>query len=137
MAVVALLLGRAATGQIIYDNGGPAHASGVEMTTTIEAEQFILSSPATFKGVHFWDIDDLASYNGSIVWTIYSHADIQPGAILFRGTATPTRTHTGPAGTSKYLMRQRSRLRGVPKNVLRNRFPPNCMLTAKKMRVRG
>src|SRR5262245_41020537 len=104
MAVVALPLGRAATRQIIYDNGGPAHANGMEMTTTIEAEQFTLSSPTTFNGIHFWDIDDLASYNGSIVWTMYSDAGIQPRAILFRGTATPTRTHTGPAGTSKYLM---------------------------------
>ena len=95
MTVLALLFGRAATGQIIYDNGAPDHTSGVEMTTTIQAEQFTLSSPANLSGIQFWDIDNLASYNGSIVWTIYSDGGIQPGTILFRGTATPTRTHSG------------------------------------------
>ncbi len=77
---------------MIYNNGGPNGSSGNEMTQWIQAEDFVLSTDSTLLDVHFWSFENQGAYQGSIVWQIYSNNAGNPGAVLFSGTATPTRT---------------------------------------------
>ncbi len=94
--LVAALAARPATAaSVVYDNGGPNHLSGNEMTEWIQAEDFTLAQDTLITDVHFWDGELANSYQGSITWSIYANNGGMPGALLDRGTATPTHTDTG------------------------------------------
>jgi hypothetical protein len=82
---------------IIFDNtqGGASGSNGNEMTQWIQAEDFTLTAGSTLTGINFASVDS-GLFDGTIVWQIYSDVAGAPGAILFSGTATPTRT-TGAA----------------------------------------
>jgi hypothetical protein len=79
-----------AHGQIIYDNGPPNQQNGNEMTQWIQAEDFMLTSPANLTSVHFWDIEDPAGgiYQGEINWGLYTDAGGSPGTLFASGDAT-------------------------------------------------
>jgi hypothetical protein len=94
--LVALTLATfARAGTIIYDNGAPNQQSGNEMTEWLQTEDFILTSPRTITGIHFWDIETTPGYSGSIEYIITGDAGGNPdfSNILTAGI-TPFVTHT-------------------------------------------
>jgi hypothetical protein len=81
---------------VVYDNGGPDHSTGDEMTHLIQAEDFALGIDTGITGVKFWALDSSPSaYQGGIRWAIGADAGGSPGATLAFGTATATVTGTG------------------------------------------
>jgi hypothetical protein len=77
---------------LVYNNGAPNAQNGNEMTEWIQAEDFTLPTATDITGVRFWGVDvNEASYQGSIVWTLYDNAGANPGAILQRDSVVPTR----------------------------------------------
>jgi hypothetical protein len=96
-ALVASVATRATAQAVVYDNGGPNQASGNEMSDWIQAENFTFGSSATFNQIRFWDIEAPPGYSGNgISWWIFTNDGLgNPGAILYNGTATPTRQATG------------------------------------------
>jgi len=82
----------------LYDNGPPDRTNGFEMTHWIEADDFTLDAPARLENVKFWNFESSGSFEGSIVWQIYSNAEVPPnsaccpadipGTLLFSGTST-------------------------------------------------
>ncbi len=91
LLLLAMGLAVASAG-LIYNNGGPNGANGNEMTQWIQAEEFILPVSSTLTDVRFWSFEATSAYQGSIVWRIYDDNAGSPGAVLFSGTATATRT---------------------------------------------
>lgn len=84
-----------ASAQVVYDNGSPNGVSGNEMTEWIQAEDFTLGATTDIGGIRFWDVQGSPGYGGSISWFIFGNAGGVPGATLFQGIATPTRTAQG------------------------------------------
>jgi hypothetical protein len=79
----------------LYVNGAPTDASGNEMTSYVQAEDFQLASASTLTGVRVWGFyfGDLGrGYLGSLSWQVYADASNQPGYLLYSGVATPELT---------------------------------------------
>ncbi len=95
--LAAVAAGPVSAASVVYNNGGPNQVNGNEMTMWIQAEDFTLAQDTLVTDVHFWDVENAAfgGYQGSITWSIYANNGGQPGALLDRGTATPTHTATG------------------------------------------
>jgi len=90
-----LLAASIAQADLIYNNGAPDSANGNEMTSWIQAEDFILGSPVVLTDARFWafSLYEDNGYAGSIVWSIYNDdGSSQPGTLLGRGSVVPTRT---------------------------------------------
>jgi len=94
--------GLVATGEayagVIYDNGGPTLDNGIEITSSIGADDFTITTATTLRAVRFWDAERGSTYNGSITWRIYADDPVnnQPGLLLFEGNQTAvTRTDLG------------------------------------------
>ncbi len=86
-----------ARAELLYDNGFPSLTNGFELTHWIEADDFTLDTAAHLEGVKFWSFEGAGSFEGSIVWQIYSNGPGgTPGALLFSGiSANSTRVATG------------------------------------------
>jgi hypothetical protein len=97
--VFGLLMDVPGYAAVIYDNGGPSVTNGgIEITATIGADDFTLTTATTLKAIRFWDAERGSTYNGSITWRIYADDPVnsQPGAVLFEGNQTAvTRTNLG------------------------------------------
>lgn len=92
LAVVLLIAIATANAATIYQNGAPNLDSGNEMTSRLQAEDFVLNEANSLTGVRFWAFyyNDFASgYLGSVAWGIYSDSNGQPGGVLFSGLVTP------------------------------------------------
>ncbi len=75
--------------ELLYDNGPPSLTNGFELTHWIEADDFTLEVAARLESVKVWSFEGAGSFEGSIVWQIYSNAPGgTPGTILFSGTST-------------------------------------------------
>jgi hypothetical protein len=81
-----------ASADSIYNNGLPNGVNGNEMTQWIQAEDFILPTSSVLTDIRFWNLQNEDSYQGSIVWRIYSDNAGNPGSVLFSGTVAPVRT---------------------------------------------
>lgn len=82
-----------AEGDPIYDNGSPNHTpgqvNGYEITTWIEADDFSVNVPTRIDAATFWDFETVGSFEGSIVWQVYSNTTSDtPGDLLFTGIAS-------------------------------------------------
>ncbi len=89
VAVLSLAVAHAAP---IVMNGAPTNASGNEMTSYIQAEDFQLDGYTTLTGARIWGFafEDIGSgFLGTISWQIYSSDGGQPGSLLHFGEATP------------------------------------------------
>ncbi len=95
LGTLILAAGGAAHAAVVYDNGAPNQQNGNEMTQWIQTEGFTLAVPTTITDVHFWSVDSGLA-DGTITWQIYSDNAGVPGAVLFSGNTTVTRT-AGPA----------------------------------------
>ena len=92
LAVVLLIAIATANAATIYQNGAPNLDSGNEMTSRLQAEDFVLNEANSLTGVRFWAFyyNDLAAgYLGSVAWGIYADSNGQPGSVLFYGLVTP------------------------------------------------
>ena len=59
------------------------------LTHWIEADDFTLDTAARLEGVKVWSFEGAGSFEGSILWQIYSNsANNTPGTLLFTGTST-------------------------------------------------
>ena len=97
-----LLIPAAFAGVVVYDNGAPNQQNGNEMTSWIQAEDFMFRTSTWITDVHFWTIEDpsVNGFAGSIWYGIYSDAGGQPNlgnpAIEgFLSGTNLTRTFTG------------------------------------------
>jgi hypothetical protein len=95
---------------IVYNNGGPDHNSGNEMTNWIQAEDFTVTQNTLITDVHFWSLEaNAASFQGAIYYAFYTNAGGAPnlgtpsGGGFVAGTGL-TRTATGVvvAGLSEF-----------------------------------
>jgi len=88
-----------ASAEVIYDNGPPRHESptnGFEMTQWVESDDFVLSTAARLEGIKFWDLEINGSFQGSVLWRIYSNTgNNTPGTLLYSGISTTNHTATG------------------------------------------
>ena len=73
----------------LYDNGPPNNLDGYEMTHWIQADDFTLGVGARLENAKFWSFEGNGTFQGSILWQIYSNgASNTPGTLLFSGTST-------------------------------------------------
>ncbi len=100
LTLVLLGSATAAPTALIYNNGAPDAASGNEMTSWIQADDFTLASSVALTDVRFWAFgyNEPGSYAGSIVWSLYADSSAQPGALLDRGSVVPTRAFDHATG---------------------------------------
>jgi hypothetical protein len=98
-ALFSLLMNVPGYAAVIYDNGAPAPINGgIEITGTIGADDFTVTTATTLRAVRFWDAERGSTYNGSITWRIYADDPVnnQPGLLLLEGNQTNvTRTDLG------------------------------------------
>jgi hypothetical protein len=95
--LVGLLCRGLAHGELIVNNGPPNTSGGNEMTTWIEADDFVLQSATTLTNVRFWGFGKHEnSYYGSITWRIYADNAGNPGAILASGSVVLDPVNLGP-----------------------------------------
>lgn len=81
---------------VVYDNGAPLGDNGNVMDVAIQAEDFLFAAPTSFDQIRFWSLENSTGYSGAgIEWWIFANNVTMPGAILYNGTATPTRTAQG------------------------------------------
>lgn len=99
--VLLTALGGAAQAALVYDNGAPNAANGVEMTHWIEADDFSLGLPTAITDIRFWALSG-SNYAGSVVWSVYADNGGMPGTLLDRGSAAPVGVfhHATPWGDS-------------------------------------
>lgn len=96
VAALTLCLTQAAQAVTVYNNGAPNQVSGTNMSANVVAEDFSIGATTDISNLRFWSIQNaLASYLGTVAWTVYSDLAAQPGAVLFSGTASPVATATG------------------------------------------
>jgi hypothetical protein len=93
----------------IYDNGSPNHTpgqvNGYEITTWIEADDFTVNVPTRLDAMTFWNFETADSFEGSIVWQVYSNtASNTPGDLLFTGSSS-NGTH-GATGFQYFAFRE-------------------------------
>jgi hypothetical protein len=84
---------------LFYDNGAPTGTAGNEMTSWIQADDFLVASPTILTGVVFWALQFEGSYDGSITWRIYGNTAAEPDEtnIVATGTASPAGVFRAPA----------------------------------------
>ena len=89
VSVVSLLGALPMRAEPLYDNGPPDQTNGFEMTHWIEADDFTLGTDARLENVKFWNAEGSGSFEGSIVWQIYSNGPGDTvGTLLTTGTST-------------------------------------------------
>lgn len=93
--VLLTALGGTAQAALVYDNGAPNAADGIEMTGWIQADDFTLGSATDLTDVRFWALPG-SNYAGSVVWSIYADNSGGPGALLNRGSAVAIGTYHHP-----------------------------------------
>lgn len=89
---LAAVLGSAcaASADPIFDNGAPdmLHGSGREMTSWMQADDFVLSAPAQITEASFdwFTTGGLSNWDGSLTWTIFADSGANsPGAMIASG----------------------------------------------------
>ncbi len=88
---LALALGasQGAMALTVFNNGTPDYFGGTQMSESIVADNFSLTSAANLTNIRFWSAQSAASDSlGSVYWSIYSNAANQPGSTIFSGLAT-------------------------------------------------
>jgi hypothetical protein len=65
-------IGGAAQAAVIYDNGPPNLVSGTAMGNFIQAEDFTLPADTLVTDVHFWSVEDVNAFSGSIDYAFYT-----------------------------------------------------------------
>ena len=74
----------------------PDLSGGTDMNGNLVADRFTLSGTATVTQIRFWALqDNLASYTGSIFWSINASSGGLPGASIVSGTVSATASSTG------------------------------------------
>lgn len=81
----------------IYDNGPPDKKNGFEMTHWIQADDFTLGVGARLEKGKFWSFEGTGSFQGLVIWKIYSNSESNaPGTLLHSGASgILTRVATG------------------------------------------
>ena len=74
----------------------PNLSGGTDMNGNLVADSFTLASSATITQIQFWALqDNLASYTGSIFWSINTNSGGLPGSAILSGTASAVAASTG------------------------------------------
>jgi hypothetical protein len=82
-------------GNVIYTNGNPNYADGLEINTYIQASDFTLANSATFNSIRFWAAQ--GNFAGSIYWAVLDSVNGAPGTntIAFGLVSSVASTPTG------------------------------------------
>ena len=99
-AVLTVSAATRASAQVVYNNGSPT-GGGFEMAGWIEADDFYFTAPSSFDHIRFWTLED-GTPSTSFQWWIFGDNAGKPGAILYNGTAIPTRELQGGGYYSTY-----------------------------------
>lgn len=102
VGIVSAFCAIAGTGHaaVVYDNGAPNLVSGTAMGNFIQAEDFMLPADTLITDVHFWSVEAVNTFSGSIDYAFYTDNGGSPnlGAPAVEGFAAGTsltRTATG------------------------------------------
>jgi len=98
LAVAALAIGLAvpANASVIYDNGTPNGSGGNLSGGWVQAEDFSFGSTTSVggAGVYIGTTSDIAAWDGSFTYYIFSDSGGSPGTMLASGSVSPTVTAT-------------------------------------------
>src|SRR4051794_2959157 len=87
-AALAIFVSRSPATAALYDNGAPDHHDAWEMTSFVQADNFLLSRSARIEHVTFWAAETPLSFAGSVDWQIHSNSsDNGPGDVVASGTS--------------------------------------------------
>ena len=91
---LALALITSAQAAVIFDGGAPDLLSGDEMTSYVEADDFLLPTASTLTDAHFWTLEGYGyayggnPWDGTLDYYIFADVSGQPGASpLYTGSA--------------------------------------------------
>ena len=97
LASICMGLAVPANASTIFDNGTPNGSGGNLSGGWVQAEDFSFGSATTVggAGVYIGTVSDIAAWDGSFTYYIFSDSGGSPGAMLASGSVSPTVTPTG------------------------------------------
>jgi hypothetical protein len=90
IVLVSILVVPTVYAAVVYDNGAPNQVNGNEMTSWIQAEDFMLTTTRTINEVKFWAFvnPNAIGYHGHINYFIYADNGGSPGAMITSNDVT-------------------------------------------------
>jgi PEP-CTERM motif-containing protein len=97
LASICMGIAVPANAGIVYDNGTPNGTGGNLSGAWVQAEDFSFGSATNVDGagIYIGTVSDIAAWDGSFTYYIFSDSGGSPGALLASGSVSPTVTPTG------------------------------------------
>jgi hypothetical protein len=91
--------------QVVYNNGGPDGATGLDFQGIFTvADNFSFVSGTSFDAVRFWNVNFGGATTAGYTWSLYGDELGEPGLLLSTGFAVAVQTAQGSGccGSTRY-----------------------------------